>query len=58
MITMNQIEDFSRRVAKEFSPHRIILFSYYADGKPTPDSDIQFLVVVLFKLINQYYNSQ
>ncbi len=46
MITMNQIEDFSRRIAKEFEPHRIILF---ADGKPTPDSDVDLLVVMPFE---------
>jgi predicted nucleotidyltransferase len=40
MISMNQIEDFSIRIAKEFEPHRIILFGSYADGKPTPDSDV------------------
>ena len=49
MITMNQIEDFSRRIAKEFEPHRIILFGSYADGKPTPDSDVDLLVIMPFE---------
>jgi uncharacterized protein len=46
---MNQIKDFSRRVAKEFRPHRIILFGSYADGKPTPDSDVDLLVIMPFE---------
>src|SRR5512137_2918131 len=49
MITMNQIKNFSRRVAKEFRPHRIILFGSYANGKPTPDSDVDLLVVMPFE---------
>lgn len=49
MITTNQIEDFSLRIAKEFKPHRIILFGSYADGKPTPDSDVDLLVIMPFK---------
>ncbi len=49
MITMNQIKNFSRRVAKEFKPHRIILFGSYANGKPTPDSDVDLLVVMPFE---------
>ncbi len=49
MINMSQIEDFSFRIAKEFEPHRIILFGSYANGNPTPDSDVDLLVVMPFK---------
>jgi len=49
MISMSQIEDFGISIAREFRPHRIILFGSYADGKPTPDSDVDLLVVMPFE---------
>jgi predicted nucleotidyltransferase len=33
-------------VAKEFRPHKIILFGSYAVGKPTVDSDVDLLVIM------------
>lgn len=48
MISMTKIETFSRRIAAEFKPHRIILFGSYAGGKPTPDSDVDLLVIMPF----------
>jgi predicted nucleotidyltransferase len=49
MISMKQIKAFSFRIAKAFNPHRIILFGSYADGKPTPDSDVDLLIIMPFK---------
>jgi len=49
MITMNQIEDFTDRIAREFEPQQIILFGSYANGKPTPDSDVDMLVIMPFE---------
>ena len=46
MTAMRQIRDFSRRIAEEFKPERIILFGSYAWGEPTEDSDVDLLVVL------------
>jgi len=46
MVTKKQIRDFSRRMAEEFKPERIVLFGSYARGEPTPDSDVDLLVVM------------
>lgn len=34
-----------RRIAESLHPEKIILFGSYAYGKPTPDSDVDLLVV-------------
>lgn len=49
MTTLKQIEDFSRRIASEFDPERIVLFGSYARGTPTVDSDVDLLVVLPFE---------
>jgi predicted nucleotidyltransferase len=45
MVTAKQIRDFSRRLADEFHPERIVLFGSYAHGQPHADSDVDLLVV-------------
>ncbi len=35
-----------RLIARELHPEKIILFGSYAYGKPTPDSDVDLLVVM------------
>lgn len=35
-----------KRIAEALQPEKIILFGSYAYGKPTPDSDVDLLVVV------------
>lgn len=35
-----------RRIARELRPEKIILFGSYAYGNPTPDSDVDLLVVM------------
>lgn len=49
MISMRSIRELSRRIAAEFSPERIVLFGSYASGKPTPDSDVDLLIVMPFE---------
>jgi len=49
MITMRQIEDVSGRIAAEFEPERILLFGSYAWGAPSPDSDVDLLVILPFE---------
>jgi predicted nucleotidyltransferase len=46
MITQKQIKDFGRRLAREFQPRKVVLFGSYAYGKPSPDSDVDILVVM------------
>jgi uncharacterized protein len=40
------IRRYARQIAERFSPERIILFGSYAYGSPTPDSDVDLLVVM------------
>ena len=47
--TLEQIEDFVRRLGEEFSPHKVILFGSYAYGQPTSDSDVDLLVITPFE---------
>ncbi len=49
MVNRHKINSFVRRVAQEFRPRQIILFGSYAYGKPTPDSDVDLLVVMPHK---------
>ena len=46
MVKAQQIHAFVSQVADEFHPERVILFGSYAYGKPTPDSDVDLLVVM------------
>ncbi len=48
MVAMNDITEFSRRVAEEFAPEKIILFGSHAHGTPTEDSDVDLLVIMPF----------
>jgi len=47
-ISKRAIQTFARKVAKEFKPQKIILFGSYAYGIPTPDSDVDMLIVTTF----------
>lgn len=40
------IRRFARQIAERFQPDKIILFGSYAYGTPTPDSDVDLLVVM------------
>ena len=46
MVARKNIEDFVRRIAREFSPQRVLLFGSYARGNPSDDSDVDLLVVM------------
>src|SRR5205823_8306109 len=43
---MSAIHRFARAIVRRFHPDRIILFGSYAYGTPTPDSDVDLLVVM------------
>ncbi len=49
MVAMNDITEFSRRVAEEFDPDRIILFGSHARGNTHDYSDVDVLVVLNFE---------
>ena len=49
MIDMNAIREVAERIVQEFQPERIILFGSYASGTPTPDADVDLLVIVPFE---------
>jgi predicted nucleotidyltransferase len=46
MVSRHAIKQFADEVARRFKPEKIILFGSYAYGKPTPDSDVDLLVVM------------
>ena len=46
MVRETQVREFVGRLAKEFSPQRVILFGSHARGNPTPESDVDLLVVM------------
>lgn len=49
MIGFEQIQAVSFAIAAAFKPEQIILFGSYAYGTPTPDSDVDLLVVMPFE---------
>ena len=53
MIDMKDIQALSERIAREFRPQRIILFGSYAYGTPSPDSDVDLLVILPFFFFKQ-----
>jgi len=45
MVGMTRIEEFGRRIGREFGAEKVILFGSYARGMPTSDSDVDLLVI-------------
>ncbi len=48
MASMSDIEEISASIAREFNPQKIVLFGSHAWGTPTPDSDVDLLVILPF----------
>ncbi|MEW6378306.1 MAG: nucleotidyltransferase domain-containing protein [bacterium] len=46
LIPSETISAVIRAIAESFSPQKIILFGSYASGHPTPDSDLDLLVIM------------
>ena len=46
MITKKIINEVKKRLVKTYDPIAIYLFGSYVWGKPTPDSDLDLLIVV------------
>lgn len=49
MIDREESEAFVERIAVAFCPERVILFGSYTRGTPTPDSDVDLLIVLPFE---------
>ena len=49
MVTMDRIEEFGRRIGREFGAERVIVFGSYARGAVTDDSDVDLLVIIPFE---------
>jgi len=45
-VTLSEIQRIVQQIAERFHPRRVILFGSYAGGRPTPDSDVDLLVVM------------
>lgn len=49
MVSREQLEQLSQRIAEEFNPERIVLFGSYAYGEPHAGSDVDLLVILPFE---------
>ncbi len=49
MDAQTQIKKLCKQIVDKFRPQKVILFGSYAYGTPTPDSDIDLLVVMPFE---------
>jgi predicted nucleotidyltransferase len=45
-VTSRFLREIAQKVVRSFRPKNIILFGSYAYGKPTPDSDLDLLIVM------------
>ncbi len=45
-VTEARLHEVARRIVEAFDPERIILFGSYASGEPSPDSDVDLLIVM------------
>jgi predicted nucleotidyltransferase len=44
-----EIRTLCEQIARDFQPDRIIMFGSHAYGEPSPDSDVDLLVVMPFE---------
>ena len=45
-VEFEEIQKVTQQVVERFHPQKVILFGSYAYGEPTPDSDVDLLVVM------------
>ena len=45
-IDMKSIKNKIYTIVKKYKPEKIILFGSYATGNPTPDSDVDLLIII------------
>lgn len=46
LIRPELIQEVADKIATNFQPERIVLFGSYATGTPTPDSDLDLLIIM------------
>jgi predicted nucleotidyltransferase len=44
--TLTDIQQIVWRIVERFHPQKVFLFGSYADGEPTPDSDVDLLIAM------------
>ena len=49
MVAIDRIEEFGRRIGREFGAEKVVLFGSYAQGNVTEDSDVDLLVIGPFE---------
>src|SRR5947209_7973017 len=49
IIPRGRIRAYCAAIIREFHPQKIVLFGSYAYGQPTPDSDVDLLVILPFR---------
>lgn len=49
LIPNEQIRAYCDAIVREFHPQKIVLFGSYAYGQPTPNSDVDLLVILPFR---------
>jgi predicted nucleotidyltransferase len=49
LVSRRLVQSYCDAVAREFHPQKIILFGSYATGNPTPDSDVDLMVILPFR---------
>lgn len=49
LVDERNIAELGARIAHDFHPLKIILFGSYAHGNPSPDSDVDIMVVLPFE---------
>ena len=45
-VTDELLKEVTERIVEALAPERVILFGSYTQGKPTPDSDVDLLIVM------------
>lgn len=53
-ISDHLMREMTRRLVEQFRPEQIILFGSHAWGTPTPDSDVDLLVIVTQSDLSDY----
>lgn len=54
-VSQKTIKEFVSRIVADVQPERILLFGSYAYGQPTPDSDLDLIVI---KQTDQPFNKR
>jgi predicted nucleotidyltransferase len=52
MVMMSDIRKAAGNIARKFQPDRIMLFGSYAYGRPTENSDVDFLILMAGKRVH------